>query len=238
MAMFLARIKRALNIGTKSITANGTYTASSDGYDGYSSVEVNVSGGTLTDLTPSNASPATITSGTDYHATAGGYAVQTIESKVIQNTPIPIDVGRIYQISTESVYVDGYIINSYSSKTPNDSNPPSVSNNEIVRMGSSGYLYKTQQSGVDISNIIDVATTTLAQSTRKNAIYTVGISVINVKNASTGYSIKFYDSPTASTWFDSVSYSTNKNIDVSNYNVVYFDTASASSVVATVTVKS
>lgn len=32
-------------LGTKTITANGTYSASSDGYDGYSSVTVNVQGG-------------------------------------------------------------------------------------------------------------------------------------------------------------------------------------------------
>jgi hypothetical protein len=33
------------NVGTKSITKNGTYVASTDGYDGYRSVVVNVSGG-------------------------------------------------------------------------------------------------------------------------------------------------------------------------------------------------
>lgn len=37
------------SLGTKSITANGTYTASSDSLDGYSSVTVNVSGGGGTD---------------------------------------------------------------------------------------------------------------------------------------------------------------------------------------------
>lgn len=202
MAMFLARIKKALNLGTKSITANGTYTASSDGYEGYSQVSVAVPD--PPSITPSNVSPIAITANSSVKFSRDGYAIQ-----------------------------------SYSSKTPDDSNPPSVSSGSIIKVSSySGYLYKTQQSGVDISNIIDVATTTIAQSTRKNAIYTVGISVINVKNASTGYAIRFYDSPTASTWFDSVSNNSNKNIDVSNYNVVYFDTASASAVLATVTVKS
>lgn len=33
------------SLGTKNITANGTYDAEDDGYDGYSSVNVNVSGG-------------------------------------------------------------------------------------------------------------------------------------------------------------------------------------------------
>lgn len=33
------------SLGTKTITANGTYDAEDDGYDGYSSVDVNVSGG-------------------------------------------------------------------------------------------------------------------------------------------------------------------------------------------------
>lgn len=37
-------------LGTKTITENGTYTASDDSLDGYSSVTVNISGGTGTDI--------------------------------------------------------------------------------------------------------------------------------------------------------------------------------------------
>lgn len=44
-------------LGTKSITSNGTYNASSDGYDGYSQVSVNVSGG----VTPTGTKQISIT---------------------------------------------------------------------------------------------------------------------------------------------------------------------------------
>ena len=166
MAMFLARIKRALNLGTKSITANGTYTASSDGYDGYSSVEVNVSGGTLTNLTPSNASPATITSGTDYHATAGGYAIASYNNVTPSNSsPVALTSGDIDKMGG-----NGYAIQSYSSKTPDDSNPPSVSSGSIIKVSSySGYLYKTQQSmTVDLNPYTNGTTRTC---TMKNGVY-------------------------------------------------------------------
>lgn len=45
------------SLGTKSITENGTYNASSDGYDGYSQVTVNVSGG----VTPTGTKQISIT---------------------------------------------------------------------------------------------------------------------------------------------------------------------------------
>ena len=45
------------SLGTKSITSNGTYNASSDGYDGYSQVTVNVSGG----VTPTGTKQISIT---------------------------------------------------------------------------------------------------------------------------------------------------------------------------------
>lgn len=48
-----------LNLITKSITANGTYTASSDNADGYSSVTVNVSSGGGTYQAKTNISPTT-----------------------------------------------------------------------------------------------------------------------------------------------------------------------------------
>lgn len=185
MAMFLARIKRALNLGKKSITANGTYTASSDGYDGYSSVEVNVSGGTLTDLTPSNASPATITSGNDYHATAGGYAIESYNNVTPSNSsPVALTSGDIdkmggngYAIQSYSSKTPsstpvsvtgddivkmggrGYLISTYTSAAPSDIDPPSVSLGEIIKItGNSGYLYKTQQSGGDLYSLVSAAT--------------------------------------------------------------------------------
>lgn len=56
MATAVSNIPSGANLGTKSITENGTYNASSDNLDGYSSVTVNVSGG--------SSLPANIKSGT------------------------------------------------------------------------------------------------------------------------------------------------------------------------------
>lgn len=89
---------------------------------------------------------------------------------------------------------------------------------------------------IDISDIVGVSVNSVAISTRKHAMYTVGINTLNIKNNSTGYSIRLYDSPTASTYFDTVPYSSNKDIPVSDYNVIYFDTASTSSIVVVFTV--
>ena len=211
MAMFLSRIKKALNLGTKSITENGTYNASTDGYDGYSSVEVNVAGGTATPITPSNSSPAAMTANTPVNPTANGYAIESYTEVVPSNaSPATLSNGSIYKIKTnggkavasitdvtpsstptsvsandvvkiggsgvivdsiptpasltpsnsspvalagKGLYrvngalgvIEGYAIESYSSKTPSDSSPASVSSGAIIKASSAGYLYATQQ---------------------------------------------------------------------------------------------
>ena len=140
MAMLLSRIKKALNLGTKSITANGTYNASSDGYDGYSSVEVNVAGVTPTPITPSNASPAALTSGTAVSPTANGYAIESYSSITPSNSsPATITSGSIYKASA-----NGKAVESVTLATPSNSDAPSVSNGEIVKInGSSGKLIQS-----------------------------------------------------------------------------------------------
>lgn len=145
MAMFLSRIKRALNLGTKSITQNGTYNASSDGYDGYSSVEVNVAGVTPTPITPSNASPATITSGETYTATANGKAVEFVDNLVPSDSnPARIKGGYIYSPGSNFGYA---IVSQPASKTPSDSSPASVSSGAIIKASASGYLYASSGLG-------------------------------------------------------------------------------------------
>lgn len=114
MAMFLSRIKKALNLGTKSITVNGTYNASSDGYDGYSSVEVNVAGVTPTPITPSNSNPVALTSGSAVTPSANGYAIASYNTKTPSNSsPVALASGEIDKIGG-----NGYAIESYSSVTP------------------------------------------------------------------------------------------------------------------------
>ena len=136
MAMFLSRIKKALNLGTKSITQNGTYNASSDGYDGYSSVEVNVAGVTPTPITPSNATPAALTSGSAVTPTANGYAIESYTEVVPSNaSPATLSKDSIYKIKTNG----GKAVASITDVTPS-STPTSVSANDIIKIGGSGVI--------------------------------------------------------------------------------------------------
>lgn len=135
MAMFLSRIKKALNLGTKSITANGTYNASTDGYDGYSSVEVNVPQITPTSITPSNATPAALTADTPVNPTANGYAIASYNTKTPSNSsPAVLESGEIDKIGG-----NGYAIQHYDMVTPS-STPTSVSAYDVVMIGGSGVI--------------------------------------------------------------------------------------------------
>lgn len=92
---------------------------------------------TPTSLTPSNSSPATITSGATYTATANGKAVASVTDITPSNSsPVSLSSGSIYKPSAS-----GYAISSYSSKTPSDSSPASVSSGAIIKASASGYLY-------------------------------------------------------------------------------------------------
>lgn len=165
MAMFLSRIKKALNLGTKSITQNGTYNASSDGYDGYSSVEVNVAGVTPTPITPSNASPAALTSGSAVTPSANGYAIESY-SNISPYEGGAITSGGIYKATTSGYAIgeepetlaagsgtddtivngkyyhavgNGVAIQEYTNITPSNSSPVSLSSGEYYKPSAGGY---------------------------------------------------------------------------------------------------
>lgn len=137
MAMFLSRIKKALNLGTKNITVNGTYNASSDGYDGYSSVEVNVAGVTPTPITPSNVSPVALTSGSAVTPTANGYAIESYSSLSPSNSsPKSITSGNIYKASA-----DGVAFASFTEIQPSSAYMQGVSSGDVIKIiGTSGYV--------------------------------------------------------------------------------------------------
>lgn len=142
MAIFLSRIKRALNVGSKNITNNGTYYASADGYDGYDEVTVNVSGGSATPITPSNANPVALSSGVAVEPTANGYAIQSYDNITPPSSPQAISSGDILKMIG-----NGYVIDTYSTATPSDSTPPQLSQGGIYIPTSNGYLYENQQGG-------------------------------------------------------------------------------------------
>lgn len=177
MAIFLSRIKKALNLGTKSITQNGTYTASSDGYDGYSSVEVNVAGVTPTPITPSNASPVALTSGSAVNPTANGYAIESYRncspSSTGHNTFTTDDIVR---------FVDtGVIVDSITSITPDNSDPPRLEAAKNYFSMRAGYAISGYQSITPTNN--------LPTSIGSNGIY---------KPSTSGYIIKSYSQETPS----------------------------------------
>ena len=140
MAIFLSRIRRALNVGSKNITNNGTYYASADGYDGYDEVTVNVSGGSATPITPSNANPVALSSGVAVEPTANGYAIQSYDNITPPSSPQAISSGDILKMIG-----NGYVIDTYSTATPSDSTPPQLSQGGIYIPTSNGYLYETEQ---------------------------------------------------------------------------------------------
>ena len=125
-------------------------------------------GDITTPITPSNASPVSMTSGTGYKPTANGYAISSYDSVTPSSTPESVASGDIVKIGGSGVIVDsiptptsitpsnstpaaltannpvtptanGYAISSYDSVTPS-STPESVSSGDIVKIGGSGVI--------------------------------------------------------------------------------------------------
>ena len=91
--------------------------------------------------------------------------------------------------------------------------------------------------GADISGLIGLDVLTIAQSTRYNALYTVGISRIEASTSGTPW-VEFYSDSNASQIISSrISGTTPVEVDVSNYDVIYMK-GSAATVGVTIAVKS
>lgn len=181
MAMFLSRIKQILNLGTKSITANGTYNASTDGYDGYSSVEVNVPQITPTSITPSNSTPAALTANTPVIPTTAGYAVRSYDSI----TPSDSSPARMYENSIYKTNSSGYAVSNVNNVTPSDYSPPYLYQNNIYKPQAHGYLYSSQQ----------VTPTSITPSNSTPVALTANTPVNPTAN---GYAISSYSNKTPS----------------------------------------
>lgn len=198
-------------LGIKTITNNGNYYATADGYDGFSRVDVNVSGAALQSsktvtattsqqtvtpdvgydgleqvivdpqvhtqtytpaadtaandmgaqnnyryvdtsgmvvpgsVTPSNSTPAALTSGSAVTPTGNGYAIQSYTSVTPTSTPTSISSGDIVKIGGNGVIVDS--VPTPTSVTPSDSNPPSLTANVPVTPTAQGYLYESSGLG-------------------------------------------------------------------------------------------
>ena len=136
----------------------------------------NGGGVTPTDITPSNASPASMSADGVYKATAAGYAIESYNSKTPSNaSPVALVSGEIDKMGGA-----GYAIERYSNVTPSDSTPVAFSSGDICKMGGAGYA-------------IASSPTSITPSTSTPATITSG----NIYKASgNGYAIYSYTSKT------------------------------------------
>ena len=192
-----------------------------------------------TPITPSNASPASMTSGTGYKPTANGYAISSYTSVLPQDHPGAVSQNDMVKISGTNGYVikryniitpsnssparlraddilaefanDGYAIESYDSVTPS-STPTSVSSGDVVKIGGSGVIVDAVPTPTSItpSNSSPVALTANTP----------------VNPTASGYAIESYDSVTPSSTIKYIS--SNKIIKfnsegyiISGYESVY-----------------
>ena len=166
-------------------------------------------GVTPTDITPSNASPASMSADGVYKATAAGYAIESYNSKTPSNaSPVALTSGEIDKIGG-----NGYAIESYSDITPSDSTPASMSSGSIYKAGGAGYaiesspsalapsdsspatiasgtIYKASGNGKAVENVNDITPSSSAPSMSNGSIYKAGAA---------GYAIGSYQSKTPST---------------------------------------
>ena len=169
MAMFLSRLKQILNLGTKSITANGTYSASGDGYDGYSQVSVN-----MPSVTPSNSTPAVLTSGNAVTPNANGYAIASYEEidapSASYTYTIRPDMPTISRVGA----LEGVEQLHFHSLSPSNSNPAIISDGEIYRAGNAG------KAVASVTDVIPSSTPTSVSTDDVVHIQGSGVIVDNV----------------------------------------------------------
>lgn len=94
---------------------------------------------TINSITPSDSSPASMSSGSNYSPTTNGYAIENSPTTLTPNNSSPPSIasGTIYKGGGS-----GYAISSYSSVTPSTSGASFSSG--MVKMESSGYAYSAK----------------------------------------------------------------------------------------------
>lgn len=131
------------DLGTKTITGNGTYNASSDGLDGYSQVTVNVPTGTARTSSDLTVSGATVT------APAGLYA--SAASKSVASGTAGTPTATKGAVSNHSVSVTPSVTNTtgYITGSTKTGTAVTVSASELV----SGSETKTANGTYDVTNL-------------------------------------------------------------------------------------
>lgn len=94
---------------------------------------------TINNITPSNTSPASMSTNNNYKPTANGYAISSYSNVTPSNSsPATLTSGNINKMSGS-----GYAIQSYSNVTPTTSG--TYFSSGFKKMSSSGYAYSSQQ---------------------------------------------------------------------------------------------
>ena len=145
----------------------------SDGIDDVYAAGYDAGGGGATGIpiTPSNASPVSLTTGDSYEMLANGYAISSYNNLSPSNsTPAALADDTIYKTNGT-----GYAIDSYSSITPSNSSPVSLSSGSIYKMGGAGKA---------VASVTDVTPSTISPASLSGGnIY---------KPSANGYAIDSY----------------------------------------------
>lgn len=124
----------------------------------YATASVSVSG---TSITPSNSSPASMSSGTLYTPSASGYAISSYSSVTPSNSsPATLSSGSIYKMGGA-----GKAVASVTSVAPSNTSPASLT---------SGTVYKPSANGVAISSYSSITPSSTSQSVSSGSIYKMG----------------------------------------------------------------
>lgn len=147
---------------------------------------------TPTSLTPSNATPATITNGNTYTATANGYAIESY-------TNLSPSVGVIQNINNGSIYkatANGKAVDQIYTVTSSDIVPINIVPGPVFTSTNSGYLYMTEKK-----------IKTGSQTTTAGTIYTINCGFqpkkifIYAYNGANSYMAGAYDVDVNSTYY-------------------------------------
>ena len=171
----------------------------------------NGGGASATDITPSNASPATLSADGVYHATAAGKAIASYTDVVPSDiVPTAMSNGNIYRMDGASGYA---VEHAPTLIAPSDAVPAALTNENVYLMDGSGYaiesytdinpqsgatalaggnMYCTLQGGYAIPGYVSIT------PSNANPPYLAAQNFHYVPSGSSGYAIESYGSVTPS----------------------------------------
>lgn len=99
-------------------------------------------------ITPSNASPVSLTSGESYEMQANGYAISSYTNLTPSNaSPVSLSSGSIYKMGGA-----GKAVASVADITPSDSSPAALTSGSIYKAGGAGYAIASSPTSVTPSS--------------------------------------------------------------------------------------